>query len=235
MLDEIMLDENLISTLEQSLRQTRNAQNRLIARLNEVEAEAGRLRAEIEALENSAEQTESAIFSLMATMRSGKQYWNLGNNFKADEYEIPDEIRRPPRLNPKNYNNRSNINNQNNPNNQNNLNNQNPPSNDYRNNTVAYMNNSRHVPTISPSVEPISHRFTDRTITQACTLLLREAGNPLHVNELYNFLVAGGFEFKGNNPTISIAVSLNRNRRFRKVAPGTFDLVMREASREAAS
>ena len=68
-----MLDENLISTLEQSLRQTRNAQNRLIARLNEVEAEADRLRQEIEALENSAEQTESAIYSLLATIRSGKQ------------------------------------------------------------------------------------------------------------------------------------------------------------------
>ncbi len=241
MTNEIMLDENLISTLEQSLRQTRNAQNRLIARLNEVEAEAGRLRAEIEALENSAEQTEQAIYSLLATMRSGKQHWNISKNFQVDEYEIPDEIRRPPRLNPKGYNNRSNINNQNNqsnpnnPNNQNNLNNQNYSSNDYRNNTVAYLNNSRQIPTISPNLEPISHRFTDRTITQACTLLLREAGKPLHVNELFNFLVAGGFEFKGNNPTISIAVSLNRNRRFRKVAPGTFDLVMREASREAAS
>ena len=30
----------------------------------------------------------------------------------------------------------------------------------------------------------------------------------------------------GDSPTISIAVSLNRNTRFRKVAPGTFDLVM---------
>lgn len=228
-----MLDENLISTLEQSLRQTRNAQNRLIARLNELEVEAGRLRAEIEALENSAEQTEQAIYSLLATMRSGKQHWNISNNFQVDDYEIPDEIRRPPRLNQRNHNAPSNRNNQNN---QNNLNNQNIPSNDYRNNTVAYLNNQRQIPTISPSVEPISHRFAERTITQACTLLLREAGKPLHVNELYNFLVSGGFEFKGNNPTISIAVSLNRNRRFRKVAPGTFDLIMREASsREAAS
>lgn len=226
-----MLDENLISTLEQSLRQTRNAQNRLIARLNEVEVEAGRLRAEIEALENSAEQTESAIYSLLATMRSGKQHWNIGNNFQIDDYEIPDEIRHPPRMNPGNRNSPANRNAQNN---QNNLTNQNLSPNDYRSNTVAYLNNSRQIPTISPKVEPISHRFADRTITQACTLLLREAGKPLHVNELYNFLVSGGFEFKGNNPTISIAVSLNRNRRFRKVAPGTFDLVMREASREAS-
>ena len=65
-------------------------------------------------------------------------------------------------------------------------------------------------------------------------MLLRESGNPLHVNELYNLLVAGGFVFKGNNPTISIAVSLNRNRRFNKVAPGTFDLKMRDASQIAS-
>jgi hypothetical protein len=66
-------------------------------------------------------------------------------------------------------------------------------------------------------------------------LLLRDASSPLHVNELYNLLREGGFEFKGNNPTISIAVSLNRNRRFRKVAPGTFDLVMRDASQSQAA
>lgn len=60
-----MLDENLISTLEQSLRQTRNAQNRLMARLREAEVEVDLLRQEITALENSASQTESAIDSLL--------------------------------------------------------------------------------------------------------------------------------------------------------------------------
>jgi hypothetical protein len=61
-----MLNENLISTLEQSLRQTRNAQNRLLGRLREVETEAESLRQEIEAMENSAAQTEAAIYSLLA-------------------------------------------------------------------------------------------------------------------------------------------------------------------------
>jgi hypothetical protein len=75
-----------------------------------------------------------------------------------------------------------------------------------------------------------SDRFVDRTIPQAATMLLRESGTPLHVNEIYQLLLEGGFHFTGNNPTISIAVSLNRNGRFRKVAPGTFDLVIREAS-----
>ena len=212
-----MLNENLIATLEQSLRQTRNAQNRLLGRLREVETEAESLRQEIEAMENSAAQTEQAIYSLLATMGTSNKSWqkpNKKSQHEEDDYELQNELRR--------QQTRSNNSSQHLP----------PPS--YRTNSVAYINNShnnsRNVPSISPNFEPVSHRFTDRTITQACTLLLREATAPLHVNELYNLLVAGGFEFKGNNPTISIAVSLNRNRRFRKVAPGTFDLVMRNAS-----
>lgn len=220
-----MLDENLIATLEQSLRQTRNAQNRLLVRLREVESEAERLRQEIDALENSAAQTEAAIYSLLATMRSGQQLWNSdtniqrnnnNNNNKVDEDYEPKstEMKRISRPAPPQNNNQNNS------------------SSYYRNNPVSYINHppQRGVPSISPQIEPVSHRFSDRTITQACTLLLRESGQPLHVNELYNALVAGGMEFKGNNPTISIAVSLNRNRRFRKVAPGTFDLVIRDAS-----
>lgn len=208
-----MLDENLIATLEQSLRQTRNAQNRLMARLREVEDEARHLRQEIEALENSAAQTEKAMDSLLVTMRSSNRGLNLGRNLTIedanDQYVEP---RRPVRT----VTPARNVNN-------------------YRSGgSVSYLNHSR-IPAITSDTEPISHRFSDRTITQACTLLLREAGKPLHVNELYNLLVAGGMRFKGNNPTISIAVSLNRNRRFRKVEPGTFDLVMREASQQIAS
>jgi len=87
------------------------------------------------------------------------------------------------------------------------------------------------IPQVRNNVEAVSDRFLDRTIPQAVTLLLREEGAPLHVNEIYNRLKEGGFRFTGQNPTISIAVSLNRNGRFRKIAPGTFDLVMRDASK----
>jgi hypothetical protein len=86
-------------------------------------------------------------------------------------------------------------------------------------------------PPVRNNIEAISDRFMDRTIPQAVTLLLREEGGPLHVNEIYNRLLEGGFKFTGQNPTISVAVSLNRNGRFRKVAPGTFDLVMRDAKK----
>jgi len=203
-----MLDENLIATLEQSLRQTRNAQNRLMARLREVEDEARHLRNEIEALENSAAQTEKAMDSLLVAVRGGNRGLNLGKNLSIEDVDDQyRESRRPVRTVAPARN-----------------------VNPYRSgSSVSYLSHSR-IPSITSDTEPISHRFSDRTITQACTLLLRESGKPLHVNELYNLLVAGGMRFKGNNPTISIAVSLNRNRRFRKVEPGTFDLIMREAS-----
>ena len=86
------------------------------------------------------------------------------------------------------------------------------------------------MPPIRTSVEPQNDRFYDRTIPQATAVLLKESGGPLHVNEIYNRLLEGNFQFTGQHPTISIAVSLNRNRRFRKVAPGTFDLVIRDAA-----
>jgi hypothetical protein len=86
------------------------------------------------------------------------------------------------------------------------------------------------IPPVRDDIEPKNDRFFERTIPQATTVLLREEGAPLHVNEIYNRLLEGGFKFTGQNPTISIAVSLNRNRRFRKVAPGTFDLTIRDAA-----
>jgi len=216
-------EENLVATLEQSLRQTRNAQNRLLGRLREVETEAQSLRTEIEALANSAEKTGQAIHSILATMGAGNNSWNINNKqqqYEDDDYQLQNESRR--------HQQRPNSNQQNNQQHS-------QPNNNYRNNSVAYINNPRNVTSINNhNYEPINHRFADRTITQACTLLLRDASAPLHVNELYKLLREGGFEFKGNNPTISIAVSLNRNRRFCKVAPGTFDLVMRDASQVAS-
>lgn len=239
-----MLNENLIATLEQSLRQTRNAQSRLVGRLREVETEAESLREEIDALENSAAQTGEAIYSLLATMGTGNKSWKVKKHaeqpFEDDDYNLEMELNRnSPRINQPIQNNQNNQHQQNYQNNQHQQNyqnsqNQQQPNNNYRGNSIAYINNSRNVPPTNQNFEPTSNRFVDRTITQACTLLLREATSPLHVNELYNLLVAGGFEFKGNNPTISIAVSLNRNRRFRKVAPGTFELLMFNASQAAS-
>src|SRR5687768_14130898 len=134
-----MLDENLIATLEQSLRQTRNAQSRLMARLREVEVESEHLREEIEALENSAAQTESAIDSLLVTMRSGNRTLNRGKTLRIeDDYDRRPEPRQ--RTTPKTQ-----------------------PTSSYRpTNSVAYINQNRGgVPSRSNNLEPLSHRFAD--------------------------------------------------------------------------
>lgn len=226
MSESLLNETNLIATLEQSLRQTWTAQQRLLIRLREVEAESERLLQDIEALENSAEQTEAAIDSLLANIRSGSpSRLGIKNLSIDDDYEIPAEVRRMKKSN-------NHLREKLRPRDSTRLDNY--DSRGYETTRLPFAETGRAVPRVSQNIEPISQRFVDRTITQACTLLLRESGKALHVNELYNFLVSGGFEFKGNNPTISIAVSLNRNRRFRKVAPGTFDLVMRDASQAAS-
>jgi hypothetical protein len=67
-------------------------------------------------------------------------------------------------------------------------------------------------------------RFNDFRIPQAATIILREASSALHVSEIYRRMAEGGFEFRGQHQLITLAVSLSRSKRFRKVAPGTFEL-----------
>jgi hypothetical protein len=67
-------------------------------------------------------------------------------------------------------------------------------------------------------------RFNDFRIPQAATIVLREANKPLHVSEIYRRMADGGYEFRGQHQLITLAVSLSRSKRFRKVAPGTFEL-----------
>ena len=203
-----MVDENLIATLEATLNQTRIAQNGLMARLREAEREVDILKQEIASLEVSAQKTEQTIDRMIVSAKGGSSSYSPEIRRQSTiEMEVGDsQTISTPQARPISA----------------------VPS---QGGSVAYFDRQhRSIPSISNNVEAISNRFSDRTITQACTLLLREANGPLHVNELYNLLVRGGMKFKGNNPTISIAVSLNRNRRFRKVGPGTFDLMFREAA-----
>jgi len=186
------MSENLLSRLEQSLRQSRAARMHLAARLRELEAEADSVRAELAEMDTLASQTEAAIYRLLSSVLASGNI-NLG---LPSDAELEAAMRQSQPRSP-----------------------------------VAPVERRQQIPTVRNNVEVMSDRFIDRTIPQAVTLLLREEGGPLHVNELYNRLLEGGFKFTGQNPTISVAVSLNRNTRFRKVAPGTFDLVMRDASK----
>lgn len=206
-----MIDAKHIATLEAWLKKTRDDQNQLILRLRETESQVEELKSQISALDEIAQQAESMIDNLLVSLRPGGRNGSKGAANAPEVASKPVE-KTPAIEKPLDLAKESSL----------------PPI----SNTVAYFNRPHIVR--SNRIEPISHRFADRTITQACTLLLKEAGVPLHVNELYGLLVAGGMEFKGNNPTISVAVSLNRNRRFRKVGPGTFDLMMREASQAAS-
>ena len=190
------MSENLLSRLEQSLRQSRAARMHLAARLRELEAEADSVRAELAEMDTLASQTEAAIYRLLSSVLASGNI-NLG---LPSDAELEAAMR------------------------------QSQPQSPLRS-TAVPVERRQQIPTVRNNVEVLSDRFIDRTIPQAVTLLLREEGGPLHVNELYNRLLEGGFKFTGQNPTISVAVSLNRNTRFRKVAPGTFDLVMRDASK----
>jgi hypothetical protein len=193
-----MANDNLISTLEQSLRQARAARTRLAARLAELEAEAETVRAELHEMDTLSGQTEAAIFRLLSSVLSA-------NSTPPSAAAVPSDAELEAALRQDSAR---------------------PAQTQARSVVIP----KHHIPPLRNDVEVKDNRFADRTISYAATALLRESREPLHVNEIYNRLLEGGFNFTGHNPTISIAVSLNRNPRFRKVAPGTFDLVMRDAS-----
>ena len=200
-----MPDDNLLATLEQSLRQTRATRNRLAARLADLELEAEKLRTELGEMDAIAQQTEAAMFRILSSVlntvpaKSSPSDAEIEVALRRDEAQARNSNAHPPAY-------------------------QTAPRPTHQ--TVPRST----LPPVRADVEVTSERFLDRTIPQATAMLLREAAAPLHVNEIYNRLLEGGFQFTGHNPTISIAVSLNRNRRFRKVAPGTFDLTIRDAA-----
>lgn len=214
-----MPDENLLGTLESNLRESRATRSRLASRLADLEAEAERLRTQLNEMDAIVSQTEAALFRILSS-NYGVQASSLPRPSDAD---IEAALRRdsasgvsrgvpsqsPPYSAPQRIQ---------------------PPSTARDDDAARH----HHIPQIRPDIAPKSDRFFERTISYAAAVLLRESAGPLHVNEIYNRLLEGGFQFTGQNPTISIAVSLNRNNRFRKVAPGTFDLVMRDAAQQVS-
>ncbi len=212
-----MANDNLLATLENTLRQTRASRARLASRLVEIENEAVALRAEMSEMDAMAAQTEATMYRFMSAVLGGAppvsapaappptvaQTYNLPIAtptlpVSSAAQPAPAEVTSVP-----------------------------PP-----------MVQATEIPleVIAPVLAAAtsqetkfssaisSGRFADLTIPQATAALLRETGGPLHVNDIFARLEAGGFVFSGHNPTISIAVSLNRNARFRKVSPGTFAL-----------
>lgn len=213
-----MPDENLLGTLESNLRESRATRSRLASRLADLEAEAERLRTQLNEMDAIVSQTEAALFRILSS-NYGVQASTMSRPSDAEieaalRRDTVTGISRGTQTQP--YAPAQRI----------------PIAQQHRDDDVE--RHHHHIPPIRTDIEPKSDRFFERTISYAATVLLRESGGPLHVNEIYNRLLEGGFQFTGQNPTISIAVSLNRNNRFRKVAPGTFDLVMRDAAQHVS-
>src|ERR687894_980468 len=68
-----MPDENLLSTLEQGLRQSRTTRSRLASRLADLEAEAERVRTELNEMDAIISQTEAAMFRILSSMFGAAQ------------------------------------------------------------------------------------------------------------------------------------------------------------------
>jgi hypothetical protein len=213
-----MLTENTaIEAMHRALREARDAKKRIEARLVELESEFAMLRSQSTSLEMVIDQTSSALRSAL---------------FPTDTF-IPNpppvqqqQAAQPQYAQPMQYAAQA------------------PPQkfNQYyqpeSQQAALELEDLEAIEAGIPvqKLEPVSGnvRFNDFRIPQAATIVLREAGHALHVSEIYQRMAEGGFEFRGQHQLITLAVSLSRAKRFRKVAPGTFELDAQHATGQVA-
>ena len=62
-------------------------------------------------------------------------------------------------------------------------------------------------------------KYVGRSVPDAVYMVLQEVGRPMHAKDLYQRLKEGGMPIRGKTPVTSIATSLKRDSRFRKVGP----------------
>ena len=68
-------------------------------------------------------------------------------------------------------------------------------------------------------------KYAGKSVPEAAYQVLRETNRPMHAKELVQRLVEGGLQIKGKTPLTSVATSLKRDKRFRKVGPNTFEAI----------
>lgn len=68
-------------------------------------------------------------------------------------------------------------------------------------------------------------KYVGMSVSEAAYQILRDAGSAMHAKDICHRLIEGGLRIKAKTPVTSIATSLKRDRRFRKVAPNTFEAV----------
>jgi len=66
-------------------------------------------------------------------------------------------------------------------------------------------------------------KYVGMSVPEAAYQILREAKHSMHAKDLFRRLVDGGMQIKGKTPLTSVATSLKRDKRFRKVGPNTFE------------
>jgi HB1, ASXL, restriction endonuclease HTH domain len=66
-------------------------------------------------------------------------------------------------------------------------------------------------------------KYAGKSVPEAAYQVLREANRTMHARELVQRLVEGGLQNKGKTSLTSVATSLKRDKRFRKVGPNTFE------------
>lgn len=65
-------------------------------------------------------------------------------------------------------------------------------------------------------------KYVGMSVSDASYKILREVKRPMHAKELFQLLIDGGIQIRGKTPVTSVATSLKRDPRFRKVGPNTF-------------
>lgn len=73
-------------------------------------------------------------------------------------------------------------------------------------------------------------KYVGMSVPDGSFAILCEIQRPMHAKELCQRLVDGGMHIRGKTPVTSIATSLKRDPRFKKVAPNTFESVGQQAS-----
>jgi len=66
-------------------------------------------------------------------------------------------------------------------------------------------------------------KYVGKSVPEAAYQILRDENRSMHAKELLQRLMEGGLQIKGKTPLTSVATSLKRDKRFRKVAPNTFE------------
>ncbi len=216
-----MLTENTaIEAMHRALREARDAKKRVEARLLELESEAAMLRSQATSLEMVVDQTSSALRSALFPTDIFIPNPPAQQQPPPQQYAQAPPMRYAPQATP-------------------------PPPSQFNKfyppesqQAALELEDLEAIEAGIPvqKLEPLSGnvRFNDFRIPQAATIVLREAGHPLHVSEIYQRMAEGGFEFRGQHQLITLAVSLSRAKRFRKVAPGTFELDAQHATGQVA-